>query len=89
MLDATLLRRLLTEASTEIAADAHTPAGWYAGRVLPGPGGGQLGGSDYGPYPTAEDALIALLRAVWRRLDEAEAEARQLAAELAALRTGQ
>jgi len=42
---APLLRRLLAEGQVEVTQHAHIPAAdaWYAGRVLPGPGGGQLG----------------------------------------------
>ena len=81
---APLLRRLYAEAETEISQHLHTPApdAWYAGRVL----GGTLGGGDIGPYASAEDALVALVRHVWGRCDQAEAEARALRAELARAR---
>jgi hypothetical protein len=62
-----LLRRLLAEADTGITQHEHTPAPeeWFAGR-------GDCG--DWGPYPSAEDALIALVRRLWAMLDEARAE---------------
>lgn len=92
---APLLRRLYAEASTEVSQHEYNPAPdeWYAGRVLAGPGGGMLGGGDYGPYPSAEEAIVKLLRHLWERYDEvcderdrAELEARELRAELAAMR---
>lgn len=62
-----LLRRLLAEADTGISQhdDDPRPDAWYAGR-------GDCG--DWGPYPTAEDALVSLLRHLWAALDEARAE---------------
>lgn len=80
---APLLRRLYAEASTEITQHEHTPAPdeWYAGRVIDGYGGGDLG-----PFPSAEDALIAMVRYLWRELDEARAERDALGTELAELR---
>lgn len=87
---APLLRRLYAEAETEVTQHAHSPAPdeWYAGRTV-----GTLGGGDFGPYPSAEDAIVATLRRLWAALDDArderdraEAEARELAAELAAVR---
>lgn len=85
---APLLRRLYAEASTEISQHEHTPAPdeWYAGRVLAGPGGGMLGGGDYGPYPSAEEAIVKLLRHLWERYDEVCDERDALGAELAELR---
>jgi hypothetical protein len=64
---APLLRRLATEAETEISQHEHTPAPteWYAGRTLDG-----LGGGDFGPYGSAEAAIVALVRHLWERYDE-------------------
>lgn len=81
-----LLRRLLAEASTEITQHKYTPAAdeWFAGRVI-----GSFGGGDFGPYSSAEDAIVGLVRRVWQLYDEtreerdaAEAEARELRDEL-------
>jgi len=83
---AALLYRLLAEADTGISQHHYHPRpdAWYVGR---GEGG------DYGPYQSAEDALVRMLRHLWERYDEtraerdaAEAEAQQLRAELAAFR---
>jgi len=83
---APLLRRLIAEADTGIVQHANDPHAdeWYAGR-------GDAG--DFGPYLSAEDALVRMLRHLWERYDEtraerdaAEAEAQQLRAELAAFR---
>lgn len=68
---ATLLRRLLAEAETEITQHKHDPQAdeWYSGRVL-----GALGGGDRGPFNSPEDALIDLVRNLWERYDEVRAE---------------
>jgi hypothetical protein len=62
-----LLRRLLTEADTGIGQHRHDPRPdeWFAGR-------GDCG--DHGPYTSPEDALVGLVRRLWRDLDEARAE---------------
>ena len=92
---APLLRRLLAEAQVEVTQHEYRPSvdAWYAGLVLPGPGGGLLGGGDLGPFASAEDAIVRLVGWLSERYDEtraecdaAEAEAQQLRAELAAFR---
>lgn len=84
-----LLRRLYAEAETEISQHEHTPAPdeWYAGRVLAGPGGGMLGGGDYGPYATPEEAIVRLVRHLWTRYDEVCDERDRAEAEAAEMRT--
>ena len=83
---APLLRRLLAEADTGITQHANDPHPdeWHAGR-------GDAG--DLGPYASADDAIVGLLRHLWRGLDEvraerdaAEAEARQLRVALDRMR---
>lgn len=66
-----LLNRLLAEVSTEITQHEHTPAAdeWFAGRILDG-----FGGGDFGPYASAEDAIVGLVRRLWELYDEALAE---------------
>jgi hypothetical protein len=75
---APLLRRLFNEAETEITQHEHSPRSdrWYAGRTI-----GALGGGDYGPYASAEDAIVALVRTLWTRYDEVRAERDQAEAE--------
>jgi len=89
---APLLRRLLVEAHVEVTQHHYHPHpdAWYVGLVLPGPGGGVIGGGDLGPFASAEDAIVRLVAWLVARHDEAraelaaaEAEARQLGAELA------
>lgn len=77
---APLLRRLLAEADTGILQHKHTPAPdeWFAGRSDCG---------DWGPYPSAEDALIGLVRHLWRALDEARDDRDQAWDEIEQLRS--
>jgi hypothetical protein len=62
-----LLRRLFYEADTGISQHAHTPQPdvWYAGH-------GRYG--DFGPYASAEDAVVGLVVNLWERLDEVRQE---------------
>jgi hypothetical protein len=64
---ARLLQRLLTEANTIVSQHATNPRPdvWYAGHGLYG---------DFGPYATAEDAVVGLVRHLWERLDESRRE---------------
>lgn len=64
---APLLRRLYKEANTGISQHAHSPRPdvWYAGQ-------GRYG--DFGPYASAEDAVVGLVVKLWERLDEVRQE---------------
>jgi hypothetical protein len=60
---APLLRRLFYEANTGISQHAHDPqpAVWYAGRGMYG---------DFGPYASAEDAVVGLVVNLWKQCDD-------------------
>jgi hypothetical protein len=62
-----LLRRLFDEANTGISQHAHAPRPdvWYAGH-------GRYG--DFGPYASAEDAVVGLVVNLWERLEEVRQE---------------
>lgn len=64
---APLLRRLFYKADTGISQHAHAPQPnvWYAGHGTYG---------DFGPYASAEDAVVGLIAKLWERLDEARRE---------------
>jgi hypothetical protein len=52
-----LLQRLAAQPAGLVVSQHHTdpqPGEWYAGTMI-----GELGGGDLGPYPSAEDALVA------------------------------
>lgn len=60
---APLLRRLFYEANTGISQHAHDPQPnvWYAGH-------GRYG--DFGPYASAEDAVVGLVANLWAQLED-------------------